>query len=169
MSDREQIQDLMARYALALDTFDAEGYGAVFTEDAMLDIAGKPYQGRAEIAGFVDELKTALMPYVKQVDQKGRHFAPVRHIISNFVIDIQGDSATADSYFSEILSEGRSADGRGLPQSILNVGRYQDDLVKRDGRWLIARRLIVSDMYGKVPPGDFPAFPQQAGPSPLSD
>jgi hypothetical protein len=35
--DRVAVEDVMARYVWAVDSFDADGYVAVFTEDAVID------------------------------------------------------------------------------------------------------------------------------------
>jgi hypothetical protein len=35
--DRVAVEDVMARYVWAVDSFDPEGYVAVFTEDAVID------------------------------------------------------------------------------------------------------------------------------------
>src|SRR5690606_12424909 len=43
--DRAAIMDLQARYVLALDYFDADGYAAVFAEDGVLDWARGKVEG----------------------------------------------------------------------------------------------------------------------------
>ncbi len=47
--DRIAVEDVMARYVWAVDSLDAEGYVAVFTEDAVIDSNGSISKGREEI------------------------------------------------------------------------------------------------------------------------
>src|SRR5215471_20795064 len=54
--DRIAVEDVMARYVWAVDSFDADGYAAVFTEDAVIDSNGTLSKGRAEIRGIVTSL-----------------------------------------------------------------------------------------------------------------
>src|SRR5690606_999425 len=51
--DRAQIVDLQARYVMAMDYFDAEGYAAVFAEDGVLDWARGLVEGRDAIYEFM--------------------------------------------------------------------------------------------------------------------
>ena len=61
------------------------------------------------------------------------------HVISNPIIDVDGDEATAESDFVVV---NRDDDGRAY---ISLVGRYRDQLNRQpDGRWLIAKRTGVS-------------------------
>ena len=51
--DRAAIVDLQARYVMAMDYFDADGYAAVFTEDGVLDWARGLVEGaRSRAAGI---------------------------------------------------------------------------------------------------------------------
>lgn len=47
--DRIAVEDVMARYVWAVDSLDAEGYAAVFTEDAVIDSNGSISKGQEEI------------------------------------------------------------------------------------------------------------------------
>ena len=44
--DRIAVEDVMARYVWAVDSLDADGYVAVFTEDATIDSNGNISQGQ---------------------------------------------------------------------------------------------------------------------------
>ena len=66
------------------------------------------------------------------------------HLMSNFVIRIDGDRATAQSritYFE------RSPEAR--PVAML-AGRYEDELVREDGRWRFKHRHVI----GEIPTGE---------------
>src|SRR5690349_7709940 len=47
--DRIAVEDVMARYVWSVDSLDADGYAAVFTEDAVIDSNGQIIKGHAEI------------------------------------------------------------------------------------------------------------------------
>jgi uncharacterized protein (TIGR02246 family) len=169
IADRLEIQDVVgARYAMALDSSDAQAYAALFTEDAFLSVAGRPFQGRKAIVDMVANSKKRLDALdSRPASLAGRRCGPVRHVVTNFVINITGNTATSNSYSTEIGSNGRDEKQHGNPQSIMNVCRYEDSLVKQDGKWLIAKRLITCDMFGKRPGGP-DTFPQTMAPSDVS-
>jgi hypothetical protein len=54
--DRIAVEDVMARYVWAVDSLDADGYVAVFTEDAVIDSNGSISRGHAEIRKVVTGL-----------------------------------------------------------------------------------------------------------------
>jgi ketosteroid isomerase-like protein len=171
IADRMEIEQLCARYALALDTGDADRVGALFTEDALFDVGGTPFKGREQIKGFAKGLRASFkMDARPPVDDLGRRFAPMRHIISNLVLDVNGDTATADSFWTELLSSGREASGAGKPPAVINAGRYRDLFVKQNGRWLIKERKVIVDMYEQLSPEQVnrvlrAPFPDNSGPT----
>jgi hypothetical protein len=66
------------------------------------------------------------------------------HLMANQLIDLAGDQAHSETY--------AVAYHRG-PGGELVVGvRYLDDLVRRDGRWLISRRVVALDWQRETPP-----------------
>src|SRR5499427_3997185 len=54
--DRIAVEDVMARYVWAVDSMDADGYVAVFTEDAVIDSNGSISKGHAEIRKIVTDI-----------------------------------------------------------------------------------------------------------------
>jgi hypothetical protein len=63
---------------------------------------------------------------------KGQNF----HVMSNFLIDVQGDHATALSSFIFYKLNGI------LPVPAV-AGRYEDELVREDGAWRFLRRTAL--------------------------
>ncbi len=169
LADRLEIQDVVgARYAMALDSSDAEAYAGLFTEDAFLSVAGRPFQGRKLIAQMiVDGRKRSEQYDTRPLSLPGRRWGPVRHVVTNFVINITGNTATSFAYSTELGSNGRDEKQHGNPQGIMNVCRYEDNLVKQDGKWLISKRLITCDMFGKRSHAP-DMFPQTVTPSDVS-
>ena len=168
IEDKIEIYELMMRYALGLDTSDPELYASVFTEDAHLNVAGIEYDGHKTIKDMIAGFRTRIDLSKRVPDPHGFIFGPVRHIVTNLVMNIKGELATAESYSVEIASGGRNEKGQGQFQRIINVCRYQDDLTKRSGKWLIKKRLIIGDLYGPIGPIDMNIWPHTAAPSDLS-
>ncbi len=124
--DRLEIRELIARYNVAIDDGDAEGWASMFTEDGVFDgIVGR-FEGREEIAGFCRRYST---------EPKYADFRACQHWVDNVVIEGGGDEATlrADHLMVQPTAEG----GR-----ILLVARYDDEVRRVDGRWLFARRHV---------------------------
>jgi hypothetical protein len=55
--DRTAIEALMWRYVRALDSMDADGYAAVFTEDGSFGSGNTQRKGRADLKAMVADLK----------------------------------------------------------------------------------------------------------------
>lgn len=60
------------------------------------------------------------------------------HLLSNFVITVAGDTATAWSRWAFIVPGERGA-------TISQAGRYDDTLVRENGRWKFKRRVASND------------------------
>jgi uncharacterized protein (TIGR02246 family) len=146
LEDRLAIEQVWAKYAQALDTADPELYSSLFTADAYLEVDGKPYRGREAIRGLIRDIRKKLAIDQVPPDAHGRRFGPIRHILSNLVVDVKADRATSESYWTEIITSGKNAQGVGNPPSVLKMGRYEDELVKRNGQWLYSRRIITGDL-----------------------
>jgi ketosteroid isomerase-like protein len=144
--DRAAIEHVWAKYAQALDTADADLYASLFTPDAYVEVDGKPYKGSEAIKGLIDGIRQKLQIDKLPADAHGRRFGPIRHLLSNLVVDLQGDRATSESYWTEIISSGKNAQGIGNPPAVLKMGRYEDELVKKNGKWLFSRRIISGDL-----------------------
>jgi SnoaL-like domain len=158
IDDRLQIEQLYARYVYALDTLDAVRYAACFTEDGYLEagVAGK-FKGRSEIRGLIRSYLARFGAGRNPPDSHGRRFSQLRHVVTGLKLDVGGSSARGEAYWQEILATAAKAGGTSSPAasfSLWNMGRYEDELVKRDGTWLFSRRIILADM---VPPGAQPA------------
>lgn len=168
IEDKIEINELMMRYALGLDTADPDLYASVFTEDAYLNVAGIAYEGHQTIKDMIASIRNTVTTQGRKPDPHGYIFGAVRHVNTNIIMNIHGDTAEVESYSVEIASSGRNEKGQGLPQRIINFCRYQDDLVRQDGKWLIKKRLIIGDLYGKLPELDMNFYPHTAEPSELS-
>lgn len=123
--DRAQIEDMLVHYYDVLSSGGTD-FGSYYTDDAVLDVNGIVAHGKGPIR---DVYKT--IP-----QSKGK----VHVLLTNPKITIRGASATADLIWTEVYSETHTA----LPQ-ILEQGREHDELIKRNGRWYLTRRVVTND------------------------
>ncbi len=142
-ADRVAILDLQSRYVLAMDYFDADGYAAVFTEDAVLDWARGEVKGRAAIREFMasgtyDLRKLNFQP-AKTPDGK-EWPSTVRHLVTNQVIQINGNTARGIAYW---MNYANNADRRKIEW--LSFGSWDDQYVKIDGKWFFKRHTIYNE------------------------
>jgi uncharacterized protein (TIGR02246 family) len=131
--DRIAVEDVMARYVWAVDSLDADGYVAVFTEDAVIDSNGAISRGHAEIRQIV----TSLIRRRDDSKAKGVPTSNLYHVVSNVRISFPAPGeALHQSYWQTVR---RDASGTMVAAA---MGRSEDRLVKRDGRWLIRSRTL---------------------------
>ena len=132
--DRIAVEDVMARYVWAVDSLDAEGYVAVFTADAVIDSNGSISKGHDEIRNIV----TSLMKRRDDNKAKGLPTANLYHVISNVRITFpKPGEALHQSYWQTVR---RDKDGTMIAAA---MGRSEDHLVKRSGKWLIQSRKLT--------------------------
>lgn len=125
-TDRVEIEDLVARYNKAIDTGDAEGWAATFTEDGEFHGIVGDFKGRAELVAFVEAYAT---------EEQFAEFASAQHWVTNIVLEGGGDHA---EMFAHLMMVAPQAEGG----RIILVGRYEDTLRRVDGRWLFAQRTV---------------------------
>lgn len=136
--DRAQIEDLMGRYLFAMDWRDADAYAATFTEDGVLDWARGVEQGRAAIKLAVKGMRES--DAKEAAKHPGKRPARRRHNITNTIIKIDGNKAISRSYWTAYYNNNDTRE----PQ-VDGYGHYEDELVKRDGKWLFSRRKIFNE------------------------
>jgi 3-phenylpropionate/cinnamic acid dioxygenase small subunit len=137
--DRQAIETTLVRYSIGLDTFDPEVYASAFTEDAEFTMEGKVYRGREEIAGIIKGMKTGRAERLADKDPANDPPPIMHHVMTNAVIDIvSADRALHHCYWMTVSGGPELNSFR-----VAAEGRYEDELVKRDGKWLIHRRKIV--------------------------
>ena len=132
--DRIAVEDVMARYVWAVDSLDADGYVAVFTDDAVIDSNGAISKGHAEIRNIV----TSLIQRRDADKAKGVPTSNLYHVISNVRITFpKPGEALHQSYWQTVR---RDTDGKMIAAA---MGRSEDRLVKRNGKWLIQWRKLT--------------------------
>ena len=132
--DRVAVEDVMARYVWSVDSLDPDGYVAVFTEDAVIDSNGQIIKGHAEIRKVV----TGLIQRRDENKAKGLPAGNLYHVISSPRITFtKPGEALYQSYWQTMRKD---KDGRMITGG---MGRSEDHLVKRNGKWLIQFRKLT--------------------------
>ncbi|HEY7628953.1 MAG TPA: nuclear transport factor 2 family protein [Ilumatobacteraceae bacterium] len=135
LEDREQIRQIFVDYAKYLDSGDFAGYASLFAEDGVLQAQLGEAVGPAAIKEVLDK---NLGPQVRS------HLPEAIHVMNNQHIEIDGDTATTVVVWFYLTS-----DPDGVP-TVLQSGRYRDDLVRDNGSWKIKRHDITRVM-GRSP------------------
>ena len=126
ISDRIQIDDLLIRYAVAIDKKDWGLLDTCFTPDAHLDYtsAGGIAGGYAEVRAWLEKALAA--------------FPMTVHAVTNSVVELKGDAATVRTLVTNPM---------GFPNEdgslhLFTVGAYYNDqMVRTDDGWKIRERI----------------------------
>lgn len=136
IESRFEIQDVLHRYARAVDRLDHDAIAACYFDDA-IDVHGA-YTGNA--AGLVEDIRDR-----HQTIDSSQHF------ISNVLIEfVDDDTAKVESYCLCFLRQQAAAGADTQDLAIIRC-RYVDRFERRDGRWGIADRVVVFDESRSVP------------------
>jgi uncharacterized protein (TIGR02246 family) len=129
MAAKQACIELVARYAIAVNTRDIEGFVRLFTVDGQWDRpGGHSMHGREEIRAFIDY---ALPDPTMRT---------LRHVNGAVLVEIV-DENTATTWSQTTVYD--TAKGGGLPAPLAGpdqVVEYRDRMVRRDDSWLIALR-----------------------------
>jgi hypothetical protein len=127
---KDEIRDIMLRYARGVNRLDGELVKSCFHPDATENHG--TFRGPA--SEFAEGLPDGL--------RKGFQFT--FHFLGNSLIEIQGNRASHESYFVGYHRLHPEPDG--TEKDVLFGGRYLAVNESRDGGpWLIARRTVVHD------------------------
>ena len=128
--DKEEIQNLLLDYGRHLDSRDFAAYSALFAKDGEWVGGFGSVSGPANIKAFMEK-NMGTQP----------NAAKNYHLLSNFVITVSGDTATAWSRWAFVVPGERGA-------AIAQAGRYDDTLVRENGRWRFKKRVASNDTPG---------------------
>lgn len=146
--DREEIRDVMARYARGVDRGDWDLVREVYHADAHDDHGD--YKG--DVEGFIAFAR-----------ERTGGLLQAMHFLGNCLIEFaDADTAIVETYFMTAHTlgpEGQKAYGAGdgsEPMQLSSYGRYADRVERRDGTWRIADRIVIFEtnrvQAGKTPP-----------------
>lgn len=141
--DRIQIEDMLLAYYYGFEVDEGHDWTEMYTEDAVLDINGLVYRGKAEIQGLYDNY-TEISP---EENVPGK----VHVLMTNPRIVVNGDTASAHMIYTEVMN-----DSVYLAPRLIEQGREDTRFRKIDGSWYITERLITQD--GGLPPAYFETY-----------
>jgi len=128
LEDREEIRNLLQEYRRTLDIRDMRAFSELYAQEGAWTGASGTATGPTAIH---DMLVAAL---------SGNPPAPgptLWHWITDPAIVVDGDRATADSFWMHVRR------GEGDAPLLPTLGHYQDDLVREKGRWRFRLRSVT--------------------------
>ncbi len=140
MSDRFEIQDLLAAYCDAIDSRDWDALDNIFTSDAIVD-----YTPAGGAKGNLSETKAYLKRALKQ-------FSSMQHMLGLPVIKITGDMATSRTIAFNPMSVEKNSQSHTFFVGIW----YCDELTRTKAGWRITHRREELSYFHNMP-ADFTA------------
>ena len=131
LEDEREIHAIVFDYMRFSAARDWQAYADLFTADGELELFDSTHQGRQAIFDRVAGSTT---------NTPRPDALPRVSFLTGVNIQLHGDQATSVSRFN---SYAENADGT---MSVTGTGRYEDVLVKIDGRWKIRKRSVNWDM-----------------------
>ncbi len=137
--DYADIHNLYAYYNLCSDAGDADGYASCFTRDGELSIPTLEIQikGRDNPHAFK----------LQDTAQRGKRYR--RHWNSGLYLEQLDDRTIRGRCYLQAYNG-----EPGQPPELADVGVYEDTLVKEDGAWRFAKRMITMDASSFTRPPD---------------
>jgi hypothetical protein len=144
IADREAIEDVLQRVNIGFELSDADRFASAFAEDAVYQLDEKGpvfgyekmvYQGRADIRSIItDRLEKA-----RKTDSRTLSYDPatLRRYNRNSddrVVILDTKTAHHTSTWMVVMKT-------NVNIHISAIGRYDDTIEKRDGKWLIVKRI----------------------------
>jgi hypothetical protein len=122
--DLELLRRFPQRYARAVDERDDQALAALFDPDGSVDGT----RGAQSVPDYLEAMRT--MP---------RSFESSMHLLADPMIDLDAgaDTAHLDTYAVVFQTKALTGDGSDLTLGM----RYLDDMVRRDGTWMIHHRV----------------------------
>jgi hypothetical protein len=128
MDDYEGVRQVLARYCHVLDHGRFDEVGALFHRDAVFSVSfedGQKHTGREAIQAW----------YGRFFRERSGEFRHTRHKIFEPVVTVNGTTAVSSTYFDADFVESGTIRGA--------AGRYDDTLVKEQGKWFFKERTIT--------------------------
>ncbi|HVN87786.1 MAG TPA: nuclear transport factor 2 family protein [Candidatus Binatia bacterium] len=129
LEEKDAIRELQARYCYYFDNAEFDRWLELWTPDGVFDLGT-----RGRVAG-----RDGLRKFLHSIPLTNGS-PMMRHCVMNPLIDITGDRAHAWCYVVVIHG--------GSPLGLTMAGRYEDQVVKTDGRWLFQERKVSFDLMG---------------------
>ncbi len=143
-ADREAIEDVLGRANRGFELSDVDLFANAFAEDAVYELPGKgpvfgyekmKYQGRAEIRTILSNR----IEKASKTDPKTLTYDPAT--LRRFNRNTDDNIEIADATHARHTSTWMVVMHTNVNIHISAVGRYEDELGKREGKWFIVKRV----------------------------
>jgi len=124
VEDRLAIRELLEAYADAVCVVDANAWGATWAEESVWELPDYPQIGR------ITGKSNIVAAWIAAMAQ----YPGIIFISTPGSIVVKGDEAEVRSYTSEVFDD--QANG----QTTRDRGRYDDIVIRQNGRWLFKKR-----------------------------
>jgi hypothetical protein len=155
MSDERKVQEVLARYVRATDQRDGRAQGALFTDEAVVQIYtktgpdsyepfGPPLIGGAGVEYAVNNF---MAPHPEGGSS--------HHTTFDHIIDVEGDRAHLNAQFVVYRVQASARPAEGWPTGVsgtqgnvgpVESGYYDTDLRRVGGEWKIVKHSVLMDM-----------------------
>jgi ketosteroid isomerase-like protein len=122
LEDVEAIRNVVARYCHLIDGAQVDEWIELWTDDGAMVLGGDRTEGHDALRALAGGVDPSM---------------GLRHVVTNVVVDVDGDAATSSSYLQILVA--------GPPPTAMMSGRYEDTLRRVDGRWRFAERVMTPD------------------------
>ncbi|MGC2654450.1 MAG: nuclear transport factor 2 family protein [Mycobacterium sp.] len=123
--DRQDVTEVLLRYATGIDRRDWSLFRTVFTDDCELDYGDiGTWQGVDAVTDFMQKAHAAA--------------GHTLHRVTNPVIAVDGDRAEARTYVDALVMLSDNQSG------VNGIGYYDDEMVRTAAGWRIARRRFTT-------------------------
>ncbi|MGB9067964.1 MAG: nuclear transport factor 2 family protein [Candidatus Acidiferrales bacterium] len=131
LEDIEEIRTVLIDYGRYLDAHDLVSYANLFAADGEWVGGFGTGKGPAGVLALMQKNLGAT-----STNRAGSTY----HLLTNFLIDVHGDTATAWSRWNFVTA------GSDNSPKIMYGGHYDDTLVREGGQWKFKRRIAVNDI-----------------------
>jgi len=138
LEDIQAIQNLLLEYGRTLDAHDLKAYSNLFAKDGEWGGGFGTAKTPAGILAMMEKNLPAPAPGAKK--------RITYHLMSNFIIDVRGDTGTAWSRWTFVVP------GANDQPEAMHSGHYEDTLVRENGQWRFQRRVTYNDIPYLEPP-----------------
>ncbi len=135
MSPEQQIKNLIFRYAELVDDGDIDAVAQLLGRACFIGPDGEEQGSGAEAIGAIYRSFMRLYPDDTPLTQ---------HLTSNVIIEVDGDNATARSYFTVLQA------APDLPLQPIMGGRYRDSFARDGEGWYFTRRQVLPRLSGEL-------------------
>jgi hypothetical protein len=153
LMERAAIEDLFIDYYAQFRPDSKHDFMSFFTDEGKLEVNGM-------VANGIDEIKEMYkMAGSGEGEEKPEAEDAIPEgvsemMLTNMRIDVQDDKAVATFLWHSIKAELVTTEGK-----ITEYGRERTELIKKDGRWLISNRVVLTE--GGMPESLLEYYPKK--------